>query len=194
MEAQQTATVAGEYYLSGVMETASGFKLNDDSTFEFFLSYGALDRSATGTWKQEGDSIVFNSPKPARQSFILADHKQEDDEYFTISISDANSYLIQCVYAIIKTGDEQIEKNTDKNGYIRLPKQPVESIMLVLEFCPDRVAIFPINNTEENYFEFKFDPSIMHVIFDNVKLAITENGLSGQHPLLKPGNYQFRKH
>ena len=58
MEAQQkTNTAIGEYYLSGVMETASGFKLNPDSTFQFFFSYGALDRSGSGTWKQEGNNI-----------------------------------------------------------------------------------------------------------------------------------------
>ena len=40
--------ITGEYYLQGVIETASGFKLNDDSTFEFFFSYGALDRYGSG--------------------------------------------------------------------------------------------------------------------------------------------------
>jgi len=39
MEAQlQTDSITGAYYLKGVMETASGFKLNADSTFEFFFS------------------------------------------------------------------------------------------------------------------------------------------------------------
>ena len=38
MEAQQTIqTITGEYYLKGIMETASGFKLNEDSTFDFFF-------------------------------------------------------------------------------------------------------------------------------------------------------------
>ena len=42
------STVAGEYYLQGVMETASGFKLNEDSTFQFFFMYGAMDRVGEG--------------------------------------------------------------------------------------------------------------------------------------------------
>ena len=37
-------SLAGEYYLKAVMETASGFNPHSDSTFEFFFSYGALDR------------------------------------------------------------------------------------------------------------------------------------------------------
>jgi hypothetical protein len=50
MHAQEHITgVTGEYYLEGVMETASVFQLNPDSSFNFFFSYGALDRSAKNT-------------------------------------------------------------------------------------------------------------------------------------------------
>ena len=38
MVAQTAAPIAGQYYLEGVRETASGFKLNEDSSFEFFFS------------------------------------------------------------------------------------------------------------------------------------------------------------
>jgi hypothetical protein len=37
-------TIAGEYFLTGVHETAAGFLIKDDSTFEYFYSEGALDR------------------------------------------------------------------------------------------------------------------------------------------------------
>jgi hypothetical protein len=45
----QNNTAAGIYNLEGVMETASGFKLNADSTFEFYFSYGALDSMVKGS-------------------------------------------------------------------------------------------------------------------------------------------------
>ncbi len=48
----QKPAVEGIYYLENVMETASGFKLNEDNTFEFFFSQGALDRTGSGTWQQ----------------------------------------------------------------------------------------------------------------------------------------------
>ncbi len=35
--------ITGEYALTGVMEAGSAFKLNDDSSFEFYFSYGALN-------------------------------------------------------------------------------------------------------------------------------------------------------
>src|SRR5687768_17783125 len=70
--AQNNSPMHGEYYLRGVMETASGFKLNTDSTFEFFYTYGALDRYGSGTWKQVDNIVTFNSrTQPGRDFAIL---------------------------------------------------------------------------------------------------------------------------
>ncbi len=52
-------SVAGEYYLSGVMETASGFRINPDSALsEFFFSQGALDRQGKGRYRTEGSRLI----------------------------------------------------------------------------------------------------------------------------------------
>ena len=60
--------IAGAYYLQGVMETGSGFKLNKDSSFQFFYSYGALDRYGSGKWKLENHKIILNSkPYPGQR-------------------------------------------------------------------------------------------------------------------------------
>ena len=37
LRANAQKNLAGEYYLQGVMEIASGFKLNADSSFEFYF-------------------------------------------------------------------------------------------------------------------------------------------------------------
>src|SRR5438477_12312076 len=57
----QTNDLTGVYNLRGVMEMASGFKLNKDSSFEFYFSYGALDRYGSGKWSLINNKIVFNS-------------------------------------------------------------------------------------------------------------------------------------
>ena len=49
--------LAGEYHLDGVMETGSGLRLNDDGTFDWFFTYGALDLGARGTWERTGDGV-----------------------------------------------------------------------------------------------------------------------------------------
>ncbi|MBK7389870.1 MAG: hypothetical protein IPI23_12625 [Bacteroidetes bacterium] len=66
----QKPAVEGIYYLENVMETASGFKLNEDNTFEFFFSPGALDRTGSGTWQQNGDQIIFNSNGKERKDSL----------------------------------------------------------------------------------------------------------------------------
>jgi hypothetical protein len=51
------------------METASGFKINEDSSFEFYFSYGALDRYGSGKWNIKNDSIILNSKLFPRERF-----------------------------------------------------------------------------------------------------------------------------
>lgn len=194
MEAQKTATVAGEYYLRGVMETASGFKLDDDGTFQFFFSYGSLDRSGQGTWTLKDNKVILNSPKPKEQGFVLTTNKTvTSNDSINIRIIEQNPFFLPHVYAIVKSGAKQLEAISDKQGNISFPKQPVDSIVLLLEFCPDRAAVFAFTNKEDNYFEFRFHPSIMDVVFENLALDIDDEGLFGQHPLLVDGTYHFIK-
>ena len=183
----------GEYYLTGVMETASGFRLNADSTFDFFFSYGALDRSGKGTWKQEGNKVIFNS-KPGTKGFALINSKVADDENITIKITEENPIFRSHVYAKIKQGQIETDGVTDNNGVVVFPKQSIDSIILVLEFCPDKFFTFINKYKEQNHFEFNFEKDIMDVFFEGLTLSINkENDLEGQHPLLRPGIYQFKK-
>jgi hypothetical protein len=63
----QKNTMAGEYSLSGVMETASAIQLNEDSTFRFYFSYGALDRYGSGKWSVHEKNIILDSkPYPGK--------------------------------------------------------------------------------------------------------------------------------
>lgn len=55
---------AGHYYLSGVRETGSELLLREDGTFEWFMSYGAVDQVAKGAWAREPDAIVLRIALP----------------------------------------------------------------------------------------------------------------------------------
>ncbi|WP_070157892.1 hypothetical protein [Sphingobium phenoxybenzoativorans] len=56
-------SLAGHYYLQGVMETGSELMLDPRGRFEWYLVYGALDLFAEGTWRQDGGTIVLTSKK-----------------------------------------------------------------------------------------------------------------------------------
>ena len=54
-----TASLAGHYYLEGIMETGSELLLRDDGRFQWYFTYGALDLAAEGRWQREGADIVL---------------------------------------------------------------------------------------------------------------------------------------
>lgn len=194
MQAQQTNDpITGEYYLRGVMETASGFKLNPDSNFEFFFSYGALDRSGSGIWRREGHSVIFNSAPAPGQNFALTKSVATAEESTVIRIKDPNSIFLSSVFAIIKSADRQEEAMSNREGEIWFPKMPVDSITLYFEFSPERPSVFVPQNKSDNLFEFRFEPWVMEVYFNNFSLQLENNRLKGSHPLLKKGEYEFTR-
>jgi len=193
MEAQHSNNLPGEYYLRGIIETASGFKLNADSSFEFFFSYGALDRSGKGKWSVTDNGVMFKSAPFPGKEFKLINSKKTNDDRITIKITDPNTQLLSYVYVIAGSGEKLTEQFANKEGIVHFPKQRLDSLTLIFKFCPERESVFNIPAGDHNYFEFGFEPWLMDVFFDGLVLQKEEEGLKGQHPLLKPGEYHFVK-
>lgn len=184
----------GEYYLTGVREVGSGLKLNADATFEFFFSYGAMDRLGHGTWKQQGNQLVLASrPRPPKD-FALIVSKKVPSDTVTIRIVDENRQLLRYVEWTVKQETGIRRGMTDANGLVRLEKQPIEAISLRFELCPDRYSVFTVDDKTHNYFEFRFEPWIVEAFFENLTYTVSGNTLEGPHPLLEPGKlYQFKR-
>lgn len=196
MQAQQTSsTLTGEYQLRGVMEMASGILLKPDNSFEFFFSYGAMDRSGSGKWQWiEKDSLlVLHTPDRHTADYALLESRKGTENLTVIRISDKNEYLLRYTQVRIHTDTGVIEGETDEKGLFTIPRQPVKKIELLFELCPERFSSFIITNTNHTYFEFRFEPWIADVYFDNVVLKRTQNGLEGGHPLLQGQEYKYQK-
>lgn len=191
MQAQKPLTMIGEYYLDGVMEVASGFKLNPDATFRFFFSYGALDRYGAGDWQLKDGKLILNSrPQPAHD-FALVTSKAVPGKQPTIRIIENNAVLLPYVHAKISPGDSIV--TADNKGMIHLPQQQIDSITLLFEFCPERYSTFSIADTTHNYFEFRFEPWLMEVFFSNFSLSVDKEGLFGKHPLMEGAQFRYNK-
>jgi hypothetical protein len=80
-----------------------------------------------------------------------------------------------------------------EKGEIHFPGQDIKTITLVLEFCPERFTFFPKENKEHNYFEFRLEPWIMEVFFNNFQLKIEKHDLIGKHPLMEGGSLSMRR-
>jgi hypothetical protein len=188
----QNNTIAGEYSLSGVMETASGIQLNKDSTFQFYFSYGALDRYGSGKWSVHEDNIILNSKPYPGKDFKMINSSSVKNNFTTIKIEDANTNLYRLVYCLVKrpAGDTII--NADENGIIIL-QDAIDSIHLLSELCTERITSFPINPQKYNSYTFHFEPWITEVFFKSFTLRYAGDHLEGKHPLLDDKEYNFNR-
>lgn len=176
--------IPGEYYLEGVMEVGSGFQLKEDHTFNFFFSYGALDRVGKGTWKLADDKIVFNSEPWPGSDFVLAKQEHRNSKQIIIQVTDANTTIIGQVGCIISGGGKTQKIQTEQDGTATFEPQQVDSIVLFHLYFSDEMSVFPAAG-DDNYFEFTFQPWLGTVFFKDFSLAVNKEGLTGGHPLLK---------
>jgi hypothetical protein len=56
-------SLAGHYYMRGVMEVGSELQLKANGEFEYMLAYGALDEYARGCWSREGQIVTLVATK-----------------------------------------------------------------------------------------------------------------------------------
>lgn len=190
----QADSFSGIFYLEGVHEVASGFRFKADSTFEFFFTYGALDRFGQGSFERHGDSLLLHStPKPERD-FILTTQRNTGEPALVLRVTDPNPMVLPYIYAQVQTAKGMLEGKCNQEGYIRFDKAVPQRISLIHEFWPDRFSIFEIAPSDNNWFEFSIDPHIVEIDFNGLVLHLEQDALSGPHPLLKPGQaYRFVK-
>lgn len=65
----------GVYELRGIHEMAAAFNFTEDGKFEFYYSYGAIDRTATGSYELKGDTVKLMSNKLAGNDFKIETQK-----------------------------------------------------------------------------------------------------------------------
>ena len=185
--------MAGVYNLNGVMETASGFKLNKDSSFEFYFSYGALDRYGGGTWKLRDGQVIFTSKPWPGKDFKLVSSGAAPANQITARISAKNTMLLQYVNFTLYSNGKALSHAADSKGFVNFTKQKVDSLILQFEFVPERKSVFTGLIPGHNYFEFSFEPWLVEVFFNEFKLLYNEGNLEGKHPLLGGENYVYLK-
>lgn len=187
----QSESPAGTYYLEGVMETASGFKLNPDSTFEFFFSQGALDRTGKGTWKVIGSRVVLQSEGKKQPGFVLIRSDNSVKRKTVVAVREPNTMLLSFVYVRIgdNPGSEFLQLTNE--GILESESVHTDKIQMLFELCPERVHEFIPVNPDDTYFEFNFHPSVFDVHFDNFELERADGDLEGPHPLLKGSVFRY---
>ncbi|HKZ66469.1 MAG TPA: hypothetical protein VJ111_08950 [Chitinophagaceae bacterium] len=184
---------AGVYHLQEVKTTASGFKLNPDGSFLFFFTYGAVDRYGSGSWTIDNDHVVLQSRSWSGKDFALVDSKVINQNFVMAKIVGGNPVLLGHVFFSLKNGETGSWIKTNERGEVAFPLQPVTTVAMVFEYCQERFTHFSITNPAHNYFEFRFEPWLMEVFFNNFQLKISRYALSGKHPLMKGEKFVYEK-
>lgn len=191
MNAQTTNNIAGTYYLHGVMETGSGIKLNEDSSFEFFYSYGALDRYGSGKWSIQNNSVVLNSRPYPGSDFKMLASGTDNNKFTTVKIEEKNPAFFTFVYCMVRTKNGDTLLRSDSHGYIKVPGKTIDTIHLLFKLCPEKVSTFTLDIAKHNVFTFGFEPWIVEVFFKDFNLQFVTDHLEGKHPLLGEKVYQY---
>lgn len=193
MNAQTIAAIpTGEYYLHGVAETASGFKINTDKTFQFFFSQGALDRQGQGNWKVEGSKLILNSEKVPARDFAMISSVAGKADSIKIQITDLNTNILRYVRATVKGDNSTQQQMADNDGLIMLAPQAINTIELEFAFCPEKKSVFHVTDKKLTSFEFRFEPWLFDFFFTNFSLTLKVDGLVGPSPVME-GEFTYEK-
>lgn len=188
-----STTISGEYYLQGMREMASGFLLKPDHTFQFFFTYGALDRVGSGKWAVENGRLFLNSLAKPPNGYTLVKSGKKEHDFIQIVLEGDNHMAMRHTFVSLEDGAEGSWKQMNQQGDVQFPKQEIHSISLLLEFCPERIAVIPVAYKDHNEFIFRLGPSIIEVFFDNFSLQAGPNALSGGHPLMQGNEFRYAK-
>lgn len=181
--------ISGEYFLQNVREMASGFLLKPDNTFRFFFSYGALDRFASGEWKQEGENIIFNSRIWHGADFTLVRSEPGAEEGIIIELQPPNPMLAAYLQLSLARGAEDSWIQFRQEGRLHLEPQEFDSLSIHFEFCPERVTVLPVTKGHTS-FAIRPEESLFEMFLSNFSLTHTGEALKGRHPMME-GEFEY---
>jgi hypothetical protein len=153
------------------MEMASGFNFRADGKFEFFFSYGAVDRSATGTFTVEGDTLKLNSDKEPGKDFTITSQSRQAKGYSLI-FNDANKYLVQNILCVFLADGRKQEAYTDSNGEVNIDLANCDTIYVQHTLYPDIVTLVKDKTNNNNRFTLSLNASLEQVSFKGIDFKI----------------------
>ncbi len=162
--------VQGEYYFRK-QEMVAGFNFSVDGRFQFFFSYGAVDRSATGTFSVAGDTIKLKSDKQAGKDFTVTDQVRASTGY-TIKFEHPNKYLLTNIRCSFFVGTEKRDEYTNSNGEVHIDLPHCDKIFVYHELYPDIVTLVKDEQNNNHKFTLTLNSSLEQVSFKGIDLKI----------------------
>jgi len=158
-------------------EMVASFRFLDDLSFEFFFSYGAVDRYAKGSYLLENETIKLQSDKEAGKDFhILTKSFNPTLEGSQIMIQEKNPVLASNLKVMCLVGEQWHTFFTEDKSEIIIPVSPCERIYLQSLIYPDVVSLIKTPEENFNLFEVSLNLELLpQVSFKGIDLKIEAN-------------------
>jgi len=166
-------TVQGEYIFNR-HEMVAGFNFLPEGKFDFFFSYGAVDRTATGTFTVEGNVLKLKSDKVGGKDFTITSQSKAGKGY-TIKFQDANKYLLANIHCMFFIGEKKYDEFTDQNGEVKVEFAHCDKIYVQHDLFPDIVTIIKDENNTNNNFTLTLNSSLGQVSFKYIDFKIDDD-------------------
>lgn len=162
--------IEGEYYYRK-MEMASGFNFTAGGKFEFFFSYGAVDRNATGTFSVAGNTLHLKSDKEAGKDFTVTSQSKQGKGY-ALAFKDANAYLLRDILCIFIVDGQSKREYSNDSGEVKMDLSHCDTIYVQHTLFPDAVTLIKDKANDNNHFTIKLNPSLEQVSFKGIDFKI----------------------
>ncbi len=172
LKSMSQTIIEGEYYFRK-MEMASGFNFSKDGKFQFFYSYGAVDRSATGSFTVSGDSLLLKSNKEPGKDFTITSQSKKGSGY-SITFDHQNRYLIKNIVCIFVVDGNQQQAYSDENGEVNIQLANCDTIYALHTLFPDVPTLVKDKNNINNSFVLGLNPSLEQVSFKDIHFKIID--------------------
>jgi hypothetical protein len=166
-------TIQGEFYFRK-MEMVSGFNFSKDGKFQFFFTYGAVDRSAAGSFSVDGDTLKLKSDKEAGKDFNISKQSKEGKGY-TLTFTHPNKYLVKNILCLFITDGKVQEEQTDANGQAHTDLTHCDTIYVQHLLFPDIATLIKDKTNDNNHFTLSLNPSLEQVSFKGIDFKIIDN-------------------
>ena len=163
------------------MEMAVGLELRSDGRFDYGLSYGALDESASGTWRVEGNKVLLTSDPVIAPKFMLLEQRPAADGKTHLVLDLPKGWTKQYFDAEISLADGRSvggQLSDDSDTISLAPGDRPVSLRLALGVYDLRSDAFRLDGTAASTIHVRFEPNDLgRVAFTKTPLRIGNGDL-----------------
>ncbi|MFD1612798.1 hypothetical protein ACFSCW_13400 [Sphingomonas tabacisoli] len=161
------------------MEVAAGLDLNADGTFQYGLSYGALDEQAKGRWmERDGKVLLTTEPAPKRPTFTVVSDTPSSDGKLIVALDkpEALGGVTLTVRVTFKGSDKPMFLEVGEDGTVPLPRglTPV-AVVPDLPIYDVPLDPYPLKDVGRTLI-FRFEPNDLGVADFRDEPLIIDNG------------------